>query len=55
MAQKYGLLVTGGSDYHGLDENTETMLGAVEMPGEVSEKLSALAERRGLKIIYPVL
>ena len=55
LAQKYGLLVTGGSDYHGLDESTETMLGAVEMPGEVSGKLSALAERRGLKIIYPVV
>lgn len=55
LAQKYGLLVTGGSDYHGIDESTETMLGAVEIPGEVSEKLSALAERRGLKIIHPVL
>ena len=54
LAQKYGLLVTGGSDYHGLGENTETMLGAVEIPEEVSEKLSALANERGLKIIHPV-
>lgn len=55
LARKYDLLVTGGSDYHGLDDSTETMPGAVEIPWEVAAKLNALAERRGLKIIHPVL
>ncbi|MFA5316937.1 MAG: PHP domain-containing protein, partial [Dehalococcoidales bacterium] len=27
LAQKYDLLVTGGSDYHGIDKNTETIPG----------------------------
>ncbi|MFH0942186.1 MAG: PHP domain-containing protein [Chloroflexota bacterium] len=54
LARKYRLLVTGGSDYHGLDENTETMPGAVKIPPEVADKLFALAGARGLlKISHP--
>ena len=46
LADKYGLIVTGGSDYHGLDENTETMIGGADVPLEIIEKLSFLAEQR---------
>ncbi|MBI4267364.1 MAG: PHP domain-containing protein [Chloroflexi bacterium] len=41
LAKKYGLLVTGGSDFHGLDANTETMLGGARVPLEAAEKLIA--------------
>ncbi len=46
LANKYGLIVTGGSDYHGLDETTETMIGGVDVPLEVVECLTSLAEQR---------
>jgi predicted metal-dependent phosphoesterase TrpH len=46
LADKYGLILTGGSDYHGLDENTETMIGGARVPFEIIEKLTFLAEQR---------
>lgn len=49
MARKYSLLITGGSDYHGI-EDTEVIPGKVDIPGEVAVKLFALARARGLKI-----
>ena len=48
LAKKYGLIVTGGSDYHGLDDNTETMIGGANVPLESAKQLIALAERRAL-------
>jgi predicted metal-dependent phosphoesterase TrpH len=47
LAQRYGLIVTGGSDYHGAGENNEVKLGGVNIPPEVPEKLVALAKERG--------
>ena len=46
LAQKLGLVATGGSDYHGLDENAETPLGGAEVPLESAEKLMALAGQK---------
>jgi predicted metal-dependent phosphoesterase TrpH len=45
LAEKYNLIATGGSDYHGLDEATETMLGGAGVPGELAEKIISLAKR----------
>jgi len=50
LADKHNLIATGGSDYHGLDASTETMIGAVDVPLESAEQLIALAEQRGLKL-----
>ena len=50
LANRYNLIATGGSDYHGLDMSNETMMGAVEVPLESAEQLIALAEQRGLKL-----
>jgi hypothetical protein len=47
LAQRYGLIVTGGSDYHGAGENNEVKLGGVNIPIKVPEKLIALAGERG--------
>jgi len=46
LANKYGLITTGGSDYHGLDNSTETMIGGADVPIEAAERLVALAEQR---------
>lgn len=39
LARKYGLLITGGSDFHGLDSGREVKLGALTIPDELVEKL----------------
>ena len=50
LADKFGLIATGGSDYHGLDATNETMIGGVDVPLESVERLIALAEQRALKL-----
>ena len=50
LAGKHGLIVTGGSDYHGIDASTETMIGGANVPIESAEQLIALAEKRGQKL-----
>jgi predicted metal-dependent phosphoesterase TrpH len=45
IADSNGLISTGGSDFHGIDETTETPLGSVEVPMESVERLLALASR----------
>jgi len=50
LADRYGLIATGGSDYHGLDASTETMIGGADVPIEAAEQLMALAEQRALKL-----
>ncbi|MFH1031010.1 MAG: PHP domain-containing protein [Chloroflexota bacterium] len=42
LAERYHLLTTGGSDFHGLDI-TETPIGGVEVPMESAERLITLA------------
>lgn len=42
LADKYGLIPTGGSDYHGI-EASEVDIGGVEVPLESAEKLMAIA------------
>ncbi len=53
LADRYNLIATGGSDYHGLDNSTETMIGGVDVPIESAEQLTALAEQRALKSASP--
>jgi hypothetical protein len=50
LANNYDLITTGGSDYHGLDATTETMIGGANVPMESAERLIALAEKRVLKL-----
>jgi len=42
-ANKYNLIATGGSDFHGLENNNELPLGTVDVPLEVVTKLLALS------------
>jgi predicted metal-dependent phosphoesterase TrpH len=49
MAQKYDLIPTGGTDYHGIDAASDITIGETDVPIHFVEKLIALAERKGLK------
>ena len=42
IADKFSLIPTGGSDYHGLESMNEPSLGTVEVPLESAERLIAL-------------
>jgi len=46
LADKYSLIVTGGTDYHGLGTHNETAIGGVDVPLESAEKLLAMAKQR---------
>lgn len=52
MARKHGLMVTGGTDYHGLDDGNETLMGGVDVPVAAVEELIAQAEPKMLKLAY---
>lgn len=51
LAEEHGLIVTGGSDYHGLEAANETVIGGVDVPMECVEQLIALARQRALKLV----
>ena len=44
LAQKYDLIASGGSDYHGLDDTIGADIGSVSLPQESVEQLISLAE-----------
>ena len=46
MARRHSLIATGGSDYHGIDDLTETPLGGVAVPPECVDRLQALHQKR---------
>jgi len=50
LADKHQLIVTGGSDFHGLPANPETTIGGVDVPLKAADRLIALAEQRGLGV-----
>jgi hypothetical protein len=50
LASKHGLIATGGTDYHGLDEENEAVMGSVEVPEKAVADLLAMARARGLKM-----
>jgi predicted metal-dependent phosphoesterase TrpH len=49
LAGKYGLIGTGGSDYHGLDDTAETLLGLADVPQKAAEALFTLAGQQALR------
>ena len=50
LADKYNLIATGGSDYHGIDDSTETMLGEAGVPPESAGRLIDLAAQKSAKL-----
>ena len=49
LADTYDLIATGGSDYHGLDDNAEMMMGGTDVPVAAAEQLMALAGKKAVK------
>lgn len=54
MAKKFGLIATGGSDFHGLDSASETPMGGVDVPSDAVKSLSLMAgelsaKRQGIR------
>jgi predicted metal-dependent phosphoesterase TrpH len=45
LAEKYGLIATGGTDYHGIADSREVMMGEVEVPVAAAQKLIELAQK----------
>jgi predicted metal-dependent phosphoesterase TrpH len=45
LAKKYGLIPTGGTDYHGIGNSGEIMLGGTEVPMKAAEQLISMAEK----------
>ena len=50
LADKHKLIATGGSDYHGLEPDTETAIGGADLPIEAVERLIALAKQHNPKL-----
>jgi len=46
MATKYDLIATGGSDFHGFEDDHETPLGEARVPYECVQRLISLAQQR---------
>lgn len=46
LAQKHGLIATGGSDFHGIEPEEETAIGGADVPLEAVERLIALKEKK---------
>jgi predicted metal-dependent phosphoesterase TrpH len=51
LAQKHGLIATGGSDFHGIEPDEETAIGGADVPLEAAERLITLAKEREAKIL----
>jgi predicted metal-dependent phosphoesterase TrpH len=51
LAQKHGLIATGGSDFHGIEPDEETAIGGADVPLEAVERLIALAKKREPNLI----
>ena len=45
LARRFGLAITGGSDYHGDDRNGRSSLGTVSLPAEEFAALEACVTR----------
>ena len=48
LAEEFGLIVTGGSDFHGIEDSHEVPLGGVDVPLKAAKRLIALAGKRHL-------
>ena len=51
MAEKYELIPTGGTDYHGIDATSDIAIGGTDVPIQSVKQLIALAEQRGIKTL----
>ena len=53
LAQKYGFIACGGTDYHGFND-VGNEIGKVKIPGETVDQLMALARQRKSKCLNAI-
>jgi predicted metal-dependent phosphoesterase TrpH len=53
IAERHNLIATGGTDFHGIDSDAETLIGGVDIPEKSVERLLALAQQSGVKLASP--
>jgi predicted metal-dependent phosphoesterase TrpH len=53
IADRCSLIATGGTDFHGIDTETQTSIGGVKIPEKSVERLLALAQQAGLELASP--
>jgi len=46
LAKKYGLIVTGGSDFHGIEDSGEVGIGGVDVPVSAARRLIKMAGKK---------
>ena len=51
IAELYGLVPTGGTDYHAFGDGSEVMIGEALAPPQSVERLFALADKRSLELL----
>jgi 3',5'-nucleoside bisphosphate phosphatase len=49
MAQRFGLIATGGTDFHGIENAGEVMMGGVDVPVKAVKQLIAIANKKSLR------
>ena len=50
-ARKHGLIISGGSDFHGFGGRKEKSIGGINMPSYCVEQFIALAEQPWTKVV----
>ena len=53
LSDRYGLVSTGGTDYHGLEPDTDIGIGGIDVPVKCVEQLFTLAQQREVKSANP--
>jgi hypothetical protein len=53
LSDRYGLVSTGGTDYHGLEPDTDIGIGGIDVPVKCVEQLYTLAQQREVKPAKP--
>ena len=51
IAERYGLIPTGGTDYHAFEDGLEVMIGETSPPSQSVERLFALADKHCLELL----
>jgi len=49
LAKKYGLIATGGTDFHGIEDAGEVMIGGVDVPVTAAKRLIGMANNKSLR------
>jgi predicted metal-dependent phosphoesterase TrpH len=49
IADRFELVATGGTDFHGIEDTGEVMMGGVDVPEKAAKRLIAMANKKSLR------